>query len=197
VERDRVPKRLFYFIFNFFFWWELRTYETFFEMAKNVNFGDDRGGRDVLYALDFDGVVCDSAGESSLSAFMAAKRAWPELESMLSGDVGSDTAGQDMPAWLKTQMRQLRPIIETGYENLLLIRLLVEEHALNWKPSAVSRGTRPLTIGEIAANWLTLLRDKLLDDYGYSKDQLIDLFGSTRDEWMQQDEAGWLAANRL
>lgn len=30
-------------------------------------------------ALDFDGVLCDSVGESSLSAWKAAEKLWPEI----------------------------------------------------------------------------------------------------------------------
>jgi hypothetical protein len=32
-----------------------------------------------VWALDFDGVLCDSVGESSLSAFKAAEILWPEI----------------------------------------------------------------------------------------------------------------------
>ncbi|XP_044960047.1 uncharacterized protein LOC123411172 isoform X2 [Hordeum vulgare subsp. vulgare] len=74
------------------------------------------GGCD-LFALDFDGVFCDSCGESSLSAVKAAKVRWPWVFERV------DAA---MEEWIVERMHTLRPVIETGYENLLLVRLLVE-----------------------------------------------------------------------
>ncbi|XP_030465030.1 uncharacterized protein LOC115684439 isoform X4 [Syzygium oleosum] len=50
---------------------------------------------DDLYALDFDGVLCDSCGESSLSAVKAAKARWPGLFD------GVDPATED---WIVDQM---------------------------------------------------------------------------------------------
>ncbi|XP_059456967.1 uncharacterized protein LOC132186875 isoform X2 [Corylus avellana] len=70
-----------------------------------------------LYALDFDGVLCDSCGESSRSAVKAAKVRWPALFD----GVDSTTEG-----WIVDQMYIVRPVVETGYENLLLVRLLLE-----------------------------------------------------------------------
>ena len=69
-----------------------------------------------LYALDFDGVLCDSCGESSLSAVKAAKVRWPWVFEQV------DAA---MEEWIVEQMYTLRPVVETGYENLLLVRLLM------------------------------------------------------------------------
>ncbi|GJN07684.1 hypothetical protein PR202_ga25532 [Eleusine coracana subsp. coracana] len=70
-----------------------------------------------LYALDFDGVLCDSCGESSLSAVKAAKVRWPFV---------FEQVDATMEEWIVGQMYTLRPVVETGYENLLLVRLLVE-----------------------------------------------------------------------
>ncbi|KAL3646433.1 hypothetical protein CASFOL_011613 [Castilleja foliolosa] len=54
-----------------------------------------------LYALDFDGVLCDSCGESSLSAVKAAKVRWPNLFN------GVDSLLED---WIVDQMHILKPI---------------------------------------------------------------------------------------
>ncbi|KAL7096822.1 hypothetical protein ACP275_10G104200 [Erythranthe tilingii] len=48
-----------------------------------------------LYALDFDGVVCDSCGESSLSAVKAAKVRWPSL---------FDDVDSSLEDWIVDQM---------------------------------------------------------------------------------------------
>jgi len=139
----------------------------------------------VVYALDFDGVICDSCGESAQAAFLAAKKVWPEIL-----DVPRWT---EMPTWMEKKMRELRPVIETGYENVMLIRLLVQEARA---AENSSRGTRPLTVGEIMANWQDL-KDKLLRDWGASKEELIEAFGGVRDDWMERDLQSWIDANRL
>mmetsp|Transcript_4234 Transcript_4234/g.12749 ORF Transcript_4234/g.12749 Transcript_4234/m.12749 type:complete len:270 (-) Transcript_4234:1619-2428(-) len=138
-----------------------------------------------VYALDFDGVICDSCGESSISAFKAAKQKWPQLF--------EGNRWQEMPEWLMEKMRKVRPVVETGYENVLLIRLLVEEELASERST---NGSRPLTVGEIILNWQDI-KGQLLDRYGTSKDELIDLFGSVRDEWIVTDKDGWLSANKF
>lgn len=59
-----------------------------------------------LVALDFDGVVCDSVGESSLSAFKAAAILWP-------GVFATPEAEAAKPR-LVEEMRAVRPVVETG-----------------------------------------------------------------------------------
>ena len=72
----------------------------------------------VVVALDFDGVICNSSIESSLSAWKGACDAWPTVfESATAAD--KDRTVQ--------YLRDVRPVIETGFENLLLIRLLFEQ----------------------------------------------------------------------
>jgi hypothetical protein len=103
------------------------------------------GGRITdLIALDFDGVVCDSVGESALSAWrvrwhncrcgvhpqprlrradapphaQAAEKLWP--------DVFGTPAAAAQKARVMEEMRTVRPVVETGYENLVQVRLLLE-----------------------------------------------------------------------
>ncbi|XP_037423521.1 uncharacterized protein LOC119288004 isoform X2 [Triticum dicoccoides] len=114
------------------------------------------GGGD-LYALDFDGVFCDSCGESSLSAV------------------------------------KLRPVIETGYENLLLVRLLVEIKIPSVRKSSVADG---LSIQDILENWSKLL-PTLMDEWQEDRESLVDLFGRVRDDWLENDLSGWIGANRF
>ena len=60
----------------------------------------------ALWALDFDGVVCDSVGESSLSAWKAATALWP--------DIFDTDAARDAKAGILEDMRVVRPVVETG-----------------------------------------------------------------------------------
>lgn len=123
----------------------------------------------LVVALDFDGVLCDSEPELTQTAWRTARKLWPELmeeTSALEGTVvsrGADvwqlgarmswTSGSwdelrgngadGLPNWLRAKLRLLRPVVETGYESLLMLRLCAEEAI------AAGPAKRPLTIGEI------------------------------------------------
>ncbi|WCJ22772.1 hypothetical protein M5689_004841 [Euphorbia peplus] len=137
-----------------------------------------------LYALDFDGVLCDSCGESSLSAVKAAKVRWPGL---------FDGVDSSLEEWIIDQMYTVRPVVETGYENLLLVRLLLESRMPSVRKSSVSEG---LTVEGILENW-SKLKPIIMEEWGEDRDSLVDLFGTVRDEWMDKDLATWIGANRF
>ncbi|CAN6568169.1 unnamed protein product [Malus baccata var. baccata] len=137
-----------------------------------------------LYALDFDGVLCDSCGESSQSAVKAAKVRWPTLFN------GVDSALED---WVLEQMYIVRPVVETGYENLLLVRLLLEMRIPSIRKSSVAEG---LTVEGILEKW-SELKPVIMAEWGEERDALIHLFGKVRDEWMDEDLKTWIGANRL
>ena len=59
-----------------------------------------------VWAFDFDGVVCDSVGESSLSAWRAAEGKWP--------DIFGTVEARSQQARVVEEMRVVRPVIETG-----------------------------------------------------------------------------------
>ncbi|PSC71072.1 hypothetical protein C2E20_5531 [Micractinium conductrix] len=125
-----------------------------------------------LWALDFDGVACDSVGESSLSAFKAAAKLWP--------DVFATPEAEACKEELVEKMRVVRPVVETGYENIVQIRALLE-------------GVQP---EEMLVSWHDML-PKLMQKWELDRVELVHLFGSTRDEWMAADLDGWLAPNRI
>ncbi|XP_028769272.1 uncharacterized protein LOC114747544 [Neltuma alba] len=138
-----------------------------------------------LYALDFDGVLCDSCGESSISAVKAAKVRWPGLFD------GVDSATED---WIIDQMYAVRPVVETGYENVLLVRLLLETRTPSIRKSSVAEG---LTVEGILENWLAL-KPIIMKEWGEeNRDALINLFGKIRDEWLENDFTTWIGANRF
>ncbi|CAM6101228.1 unnamed protein product [Calypogeia fissa] len=138
-----------------------------------------------LYALDFDGILCDSCGESSQSALKAAKERWPDIFV----DVDAETE-----AWLLDSMQTVRPVVETGYENLLLVRLLLEMRRPHEQNSPVSKG---MTVEEILKSWETI-KPKVQASWGETnKDELVVLFGRVRDDWIKQDPLDWVKANRF
>ena len=68
--------------------------------------GAEAGMPGSLWAFDFDGVVCDSVGESSLSAWRAAEAKWPEL-------FDTEDARKQQQRVVEG-MRVVRPVVETG-----------------------------------------------------------------------------------
>lgn len=121
----------------------------------------------TLYALDFDGVICDSAVETAITGWKAACTLW-----------------HDMPVAVPhakiEQFRLIRPIIETGYEAILAMRLLY--------------------LGETIEAIYSDYGDKiqaLLEDTQITVDDLKKLFGETRDIWIADDLSDWVSMNPL
>ena len=162
-------------------------------------------------ALNFD-VLCDSEPECTRTAWRCAHDLWPDVMTHASdlsdepwqagarrawtgGDWGPlQGDGEDgLPNWLAFKMRQLRPTIESDYEALLLIRLCAEEALTSVR---AERGERPLTPGEISANW-SYLRESLLVRYCLKKEEAIAATCAARDAWLNEDKESWLRAHCL
>ncbi|XP_024157482.1 uncharacterized protein LOC112165226 isoform X1 [Rosa chinensis] len=136
-----------------------------------------------LYALDFDGVLCDSCGESYATAAKAAKVIWPTLFN----DVDSS-----LEDWVVDQIRIVRPVLQNWYDNLLLVRLLLEMRLPSIRKSSVAEG---LTVEGIVENW-SGLSNLILKEWGEDKDALVKLYFQVRDEWKVQDLKTWIGTNR-
>lgn len=123
--------------------------------------------QEKLFALDFDGVICDSALETGLSGWQVARCIWDDMPTT-------------MPDQIMTNFRQIRPIMETGYEAILICRLLFE-------------GVPPAHIMADFANQLKniLVRDQL------DVTDLKKRFGEYRDSWINTDLSGWIKMNPL
>lgn len=121
----------------------------------------------LLYALDFDGVICDSAVETAITGWKAASQIWPDLPAK-------------PPMLYVEQFRQLRPALETGYEAILAMRLLQQGAAV-----------------ETIYNQYQGLTHDLMEQARVSIEELKQLFGATRDQWIAADLADWVAMNPL
>ncbi len=117
-----------------------------------------------IYALDFDGVICDSAIETAITGWKVASQLW------------SDMAGTVPTEQHIDQFRQLRPILETGYESILFMRLLQQGESVE----------------SIKNNIATFLQELSGDTEALKK-----LFGQIRDQWIKQARAEWLEMNPL
>jgi phosphoglycolate phosphatase-like HAD superfamily hydrolase len=121
----------------------------------------------MIYALDFDGVICDSADETGITGWKAARKIWLDMPNAI-------------PSEFIHRFRQIRPIIETGYEAVLTMRMLYQGE----------------TTEAICHNFADRLAFLMLRT-GISIDDLKILFDSIRDDWIAKDEDGWVAMNPL
>ena len=101
-----------------------------------------------VLALDFDGVVCASSPESSFSSIIAAKKVWPTA--MASIDMTNPTSFLS----LQNEIMALRPVVETGYENMLIARYLHENKVKG---------------AEVELQWCPSFRDQLISNYNIPK----------------------------
>ena len=124
---------------------------------------------DTIYAFDFDGVICDSAVETGMTGWKAAKKIWY--------DMGDDPLPSEN---LIDKFRTIRPLLETGYEAILIIRLLYLR----------------LSVAEICQHYQQTLSN-LVHQNNLHFDTLKQLFGETRDHWIRSNEQEWLAMNPL
>ncbi|WAK03475.1 HAD family hydrolase [Methylobacter sp. YRD-M1] len=122
----------------------------------------------IIYALDFDGVICDSAVETAITGWKCAGQIWNDM----SGPVPSQS--------LIDQFRLVRPIIETGYEAILAMRLL----HLGETTDAI--------YNDYAAKTQALMQDAQV-----TVNDLKKLFGETRDAWIDSALAEWVDMNPL
>jgi len=120
-----------------------------------------------VYALDFDGVVCDSAVETAMTGWKAARVFWDDMPVA-------------MPTECATLFREVRPLIETGYESILAMRWLYLGK----------------TAAEIERDYGRLSQQALRHVRG-GVDSLKKCFGATRDQWIADDLADWVALNPL
>lgn len=107
-----------------------------------------------------------------MSAFKAAAIQWPEIFTAPEAIARKEE--------LVEKMRGVRPVVETGYENVVQIRSLYE-------------GT---SVDEMLAHWDTIL-PACMAKWGLQRPKLVELFGKVRDDWIAADLAGWLAPNRI
>lgn len=119
-------------------------------------------------ALDFDGVLCDSVVETAASAWRAGAKLWPDM------------TGPMPPAALLAGYRLARPVVETGYEAILVMRLLLD-------------GLAP---GELIAGYRGLA-ERALADSGRDVGGLKALFSETRDHWLAEDSDEWVSRSPL
>ena len=125
-----------------------------------------------IYALDFDGVICDSAIETAITGWKSATYVWPDM----AGTIPNESHIE--------QFRVLRPQLETGYEAILFMRLLQQGESV-----ASIQANITSFIKELGAD--TALLKQL---FGQTRDQWIK---QACDEWIKMNPLFHGIAERL
>ncbi|MGI6355804.1 MAG: HAD family hydrolase [Lentisphaeria bacterium] len=120
--------------------------------------------RKAFFALDFDGVICDSAAETGASAWKAAERFWP-------GRFPSPAPTEYIQAF-----RAARPYLETGYQAIPIIKMLRD----GLPPEAMATGFNERV-------------NAIMAEIGQNKSAMVHAFGDTRDQWIKADLDDWIS----
>ena len=123
----------------------------------------------AILVLDFDGVLCDSARETAVSAWRAAAAFWPD-----------EIRGDEPPDDVIQRFVAVRPWLETGYQAIPMIRLVVE---------GVPEAEFQARFGALCA--------EVMERLGVSREELVRRFGAARDAWIARDEGDWLSRHRF
>jgi phosphoglycolate phosphatase-like HAD superfamily hydrolase len=125
-----------------------------------------------LLALDFDGVVCDGMDEFVESSWRALV----------------EVTGRDIPAAQRPELHArfaaLRPIVESGWEMVVLLGVLTECNA------SADAGLRD------GARWAAV-RDGYVRAHALERGRLTTALDTVRERWFEEDARGWLACHRF
>jgi len=121
-----------------------------------------------ILALDFDGVICDTAHETLKSTWQVYGEIW-------------GASGDGPPPEAATAFHRLRPLLEIGWEAPILLRAILED-----VPEAA-------LFQEFQTTW----RPRIIEAYHLSVADLAARFDAARERWIQRDLPSWLAAQRF
>lgn len=120
-----------------------------------------------VLALDFDGTICDGMAEYWQTAWRTYTKMW-QLDRL------------EPSAGIAEKFRELRPLIEVGWEMPVLIRAL----------------TLGISTERMHSSWQRI-RDRILADSRLSGVTVSQQLDSVRDNWIQQDPSSWLGLHKF
>ena len=121
-----------------------------------------------VYCFDFDGVICDSSAETGTTGYRACAKRWPDTIKGLGSAIKP-------PAGFLENFRQVLPALETGYESILIARLLLEG----------------VDVNTILADFSTLSK-AVMKQEKLDRDALITQFADMRDLQLKNESERWL-----
>ena len=104
--------------------------------------------------LDFDGVICDSSRETARTGWLAGSELWDEWR-------GSDIPQKHLQKFIK-----LRPLLETGYEAIALVKAIDEGYSESFLKEKFN-----------------FMKEQIFTSVSMNRDKLIRLFGKVRVDW--------------
>jgi phosphoglycolate phosphatase-like HAD superfamily hydrolase len=125
-----------------------------------------------LLALDFDGVVCDGMAEFVESS-------WRTLAEVTGATLPVARRGE-----LEARFAALRPIVESGWEMVVLLGILVE-----------SRTTEDPGLRD-GVRWATV-REGYLRAHALESGRIGAAFDAVRVRWIEKDARSWVARHRF
>ncbi|MCL2480568.1 MAG: hypothetical protein FWF38_02540 [Spirochaetaceae bacterium] len=124
--------------------------------------------RKKILFFDFDGVLCDSANETGRCAWLAGSIVWEKWR------------GTDVPKAYLEKFKMLRPIIETGYQSIALMKLISEDY------------TEAFIKKEFQ-----FMMEQVFTSISLNKKALIKLFNKIREDWIKVNPKNWLSWHKL
>eukprot|EP00052_Salpingoeca_macrocollata_P020889 m.176804 g.176804 ORF g.176804 m.176804 type:complete len:264 (+) comp21391_c0_seq2:3-794(+) len=119
------------------------------------------------WLFDFDGVLCNSARETALVGLRCCQQLFGK------------TCASSSQEKLLQDFLVVRPCLETGWEAVVITYLLLEGHSA----------------AQLLSDFQGQLKDKTMEQLGQTEASLKAEFQRARDNWIEQDEAGWLATH--
>lgn len=130
----------------------------------------------TLFALDFDGVLVDSAAETGQSGWLAAEILWPNASWMTVSDIQHSE--------IIDRFRRIRPCLETGWEAPLIIRLLTDT------------GCGTPSDEDIIHNFQSVHKSRMLKDFELTPEICNQALKQARDKWISQNNGqDWVDAH--
>jgi phosphoglycolate phosphatase-like HAD superfamily hydrolase len=120
-----------------------------------------------ILALDFDGTICDGMAEYWQTAWRTYTQVW-QLDRI------------EPPAGMAEKFRELRPLIEVGWEMPVLIR-------------AIGLG---ISTERMQSSWQRI-RDRIIADSRLSGVKVSQELDRVRDNWIEQDLTSWLRMHQF
>ena len=138
-----------------------------------------------LFFWDFDGVLCDSVRETAKAGYLACLRLWPG--EVGNGDGSAFSFQLDPPEKLIEAFRIVRPHLHTGWEAVVMVRLLLSS-AVDMMEGAASVAERwsDDTCGACLQEWASEG-----EDVAAVQARVMDVFNAVRQEWIEADLEGW------
>lgn len=129
--------------------------------------------------------------ETAKAGYLTCLRLWPELLPTSSGGTkASFSLALDPPTELVDAFIRIRPLLTTGWEAVVMLRLLMESASLAEDPEGVAKNIISTWSADACASHLQRWAE---DNGAVTQEQVMATFHETRQEWIRRDEAGWIA----